>query len=265
MGDLRLTRENIDFMLRVLVPEVDLQAADPDEGKKLTTIALYHRLRGITRHLATGAAAPFAADLSRAVQARRLYLERLAAGKALHHARYGRLTQNRALFDAVAIGDLTSAAVIARLGLAAGATAPETGVEALFLRYLHELLAEGPMRGGQPSMGAKRVATLTTLREAGASPESLMAEALEARDGPAFSKALLDLVEQRRARFAADLTLPPEIVATEPHVFVLGLALVRIAQAAGTRAEREYPTIPSQVLGLTTPLMPEPDAWRSPA
>jgi hypothetical protein len=265
MADLRLTRENVDFMIRVQARDVDLGRSNDDEGKQLTTLAVLHRWRGITRHLASGAAGPFAADLARAVQARRIWLERLQAGAAAPSARYASLPQNRALFDALAIGDHESATALARLGTQMREPRPEQDIDGWLLEYLHGLLAEWPPDPAAAAGAGRTGQARAALADAGPAPEADLVLALEARDGAAFSGALCALVEQRRARFAADLTLPPEAVATERHVFVLGIALVNLARAIGVPTEPEYPTVPRQLLGLEPPPPPGHEAWRTPA
>ncbi|MBL9077657.1 MAG: immunity 49 family protein [Planctomycetes bacterium] len=265
MGDLRLTRENVDFMIRVLARDVDLGRRAEDEGKQLTTLAVLHRWRGIARHLASGATSPFTADLVRAVQARRDYLKRLQAGAAAASARYASLPQNRALFDALAIGDHVSATALARLGLQLREGQPEPDVDGCLLEYLHGLLVEWPPDPAAAAGAGRTGRATSVLAGAGPGPEADLVTALEVRDGAAFSRALSALVEQRRARFAADLTLPPEAIATERHVFVLGIALVNVARAMGMTTAVEYPTVPRQLLGLQPPPVPPPESWRRPA
>ncbi|MBL8727016.1 MAG: immunity 49 family protein [Planctomycetes bacterium] len=265
MGDLRLTRENVDFMIRVQARDLDLGTRDADEGKRLTTLSVLHRWRGIARHLASGATRPFVDDLARAVQARRTYLERLQAGTAASSQRYGALQQNRALFDAVAIGDQDGTTSLARLGTLARPPRPRQDIDEWLLEYLHGLLAEWPPDPTAAAAAGRTTAAIAALAAADPSPEHDLVEAFEARDGAALSTALLALVEQRQARFATDLTLPPELLATERHVWVLGIALVNVARTIGIATADEHPTIPGLLLGLTSPRPLAPESWRTPS
>ncbi|WP_160174601.1 immunity 49 family protein [Archangium violaceum] len=75
-----------------------------------------------------------------------------------------------------------------------------------------------------------------------------MCEALFVRDQDAFDAALEDLLIERDAEFRnAGPPLHPQRFHTERHVFIEGLALLRLAEDCGLSTQPEYRMMPGLV------------------
>ncbi len=100
--------------------------------------------------------------------------------------------------------------------------------------------------------------------EVAPSARASVCRALFTGNAEAFQDCLMGLIGEHRAWYEAGLQrgrIPEERWATEAHLFVEGLALVRLARSMGMATDEEYPLIPS--LALTSPrLAYDAEAWR---
>src|SRR5215510_10610509 len=115
MGDLKITAENLRFFVRVAVDEYRT-GKTKDIGKALTTIAVYHRALAITRYLRYHDRPGFVAASGRSIQARLAYVRQFGAEPASAAPRYSTTAHNRALYDAIVVGDAALANELATRG-----------------------------------------------------------------------------------------------------------------------------------------------------
>ncbi|HLL54430.1 MAG TPA: immunity 49 family protein [Myxococcaceae bacterium] len=162
-------------------------------------------------------------------------------------------------FDAVAAGDLEAAEIIARhsrRGWRQGKEYPEDF-------YFPEFLMQHAFLGAPV---AEREAMLQRYEQALEGSEDLrldVCQALLAGDSDAFDEALRLYLESRNdewAELVESETLAPEAAATEGHVSVEGLALVRLAERQGLRTEPDYLHVPSLGRRGRAPSF-EADSW----
>lgn len=91
--------------------------------------------------------------------------------------------------------------------------------------------------------------------EGGESVRFDVTRALVARDSGAFDVALQSLIDERCMALAKDRKagiFDPYFHQTEAHVFVEGLALIRVAQERGMGVRRWYRTIPEPTIGAVS-------------
>ncbi len=261
MVNLGLTIENLELLIRVGLDDIKSGTGDDDQGKKLTTLALYYRELGVALYLSTGDPASFAGSLAKGVQARLHYLRRHAEGKVPDSLRYNTTLQNRAFFDALAIGDLASASELVRLCDSRWYPDFEYEDDFLFADFLQRFFLVLHDGAGK-ALAEQNLARLAGVLEGQASPEHDLCAALVGEDAEGFDAAFTALLNRRRAKFKEILTLPPEVVATEKHVFVNGIGIVLLARGAGLATQEEYPTVPRPLLRLPPHARVAPEAWR---
>ena len=165
-------------------------------------------------------------------------------------------------FDALAASEPDTASELARRSATSWMREDEYEEDFLYMRFLMELALEG--------RSPQRVAEmLQRLQKAGADrePERVgVCEALFASDSTAFDLAMERLERKRREEVSLQQKNPgavPQMLSTEPYVFIEGLALVRLADRLGIQTLCQYPGIPA--IAMTTPKGPRPDAqaWRT--
>lgn len=164
-------------------------------------------------------------------------------------------------FDAVAADDLACAAELARVSRATWNPREELEDDFLYVTLLMSFVLGQP-GGGAATAAAARYRAIAAADEE-ADPRLGVCLSLLQRDAPAFDEALGRFLREKKARYrelAIQGAIPDEEAATEGSVSTEGLALVRIARAAGLAPRASYPMVPS--LALRAPRKPEaPDAW----
>jgi hypothetical protein len=261
MGDLKITSENLRFFVRVAVEQYR-SGSVTDVGKALTTIAVYHRALGIARYLQYHDRVGFAACVGRSVQARLGYLRQVQAEKSSTAPRYSTTAHNRALYDAIVVGDDASATELATRGRGRWNSDYEYEDDFLVNEFLHEYYLAGA--AGDPAAAQLQplLDRLATVTGDPAAPELLVGKALLTGDADAFEAGLGGMIAARAKRFAEETMMPPELAATEQHVFMQGLAMTRLARRRGIRTADEYPTIPEPLLTLEPSHALGDDAWQ---
>jgi hypothetical protein len=119
---------------------------------------------------------------------------------------------------------------------------------------------------GSPGEQAFLVTQIEASLEGGDSLRFDASQALLKKDAEAFEEALEALIDEHRDFHDTGLQearIPEERWAVEGCLFIEGLALVRLAQAAGIPVAGGYPLIPSLVMPLYK-LPYDPEAWRVP-
>jgi hypothetical protein len=163
--------------------------------------------------------------------------------------------------DALAAGEPDTAADIARLSATTWMKDDEYEDDFLYMRFLMELTVD--RHSARLTDGLRRLQEVAADRE----PERLgICEALLAADRTVFDTAMERLELKRREELAIQRKNPgaaPQLLETEPFVFIEGLALARLAASLGIGLLHQYPGIPA--LALTKPKGPRSDArqWRT--
>jgi hypothetical protein len=200
------------------------------------------RAHAILRLLVDADVDGFATDLVTSGFGRRSLLRRAAReGYTGYLLASGR---SNALFDALAADDLDLAREL-------HAVAPPTWRQGdeyedhFWYRRILGLVASG-------AAAADLDPALVALERAaeGAGAAIALCRALQARDADAFAEAFHARIAERRAEVAEDLPLADDHLPTAlgTKLFVEGVALLKLARAAGLPVAREYPMCPALAL-----------------
>lgn len=158
-------------------------------------------------------------------------------------------------FDAVAVADWNTAKEIASMSRRAWSQGEEYEEDFLFVELLMQ----------HASLGASRAELTTALTQyeaclAGTEDARLpVLEALFTGDAAAFDERLTDWLEDRAQRLdakAARTSVASETLATEWHLSVEGVALLRLAKREGILVQEEFPQVPAIALAD-----PDPKWW----
>lgn len=160
-------------------------------------------------------------------------------------------SRGQPLLDALAIGDWELAERIGRSMEPRWCQGLEYEEDFCFFECLPLLATRA---AGKPLAGAALQDSLDRIRRATQGidyPRLGAVEALAQASAERFEEALLALIAERRAEVARQRKsgLGDVIfLSTEAHVFIEGLALVRLARALGLRTRSQYPLIPPAAL-----------------
>jgi hypothetical protein len=164
-------------------------------------------------------------------------------------------------FDALACNDFRAAREIAERSTASFKRDLEYEEDALYFRFLFELLfLEDPTESGTTLL-----AEYARVIEEQPDPRLEMGYALLERERTRFASAIEGLIERHEAsiaELAERYGLPDERLSTEGKVFIEGLAMLRVAERLDIPTERHYPLIPSLARGDYSATF-QPDAWRT--
>lgn len=161
-------------------------------------------------------------------------------------------------FDAVAAGDLEGAAAIARTSRRSHARGQEYEEDFLFVEWVMQRFVLGADAAGLERLLARWEEAL----DGAADPRLDLARAAAAGKGRAAGLAFRAFLDdrQRTLEARADL-LEPEVADTEGSLSVEGVALARLADAAGLRIGAEFPNVPA-LARKVRPLQVPADVWR---
>jgi hypothetical protein len=196
------------------------------------------------------------------VQARLAYLRQLGSGGPPVPPRYSTTAHNRALYDAIVVGDASSATELAARGRGRWNGDYEYEDDFLFNEFLHELFLSDPSAPTPIAALQRTVDRLTEVKEDPNAPEVAVCAALTKGNAELFDAGMAGLLAARAKRFAEEPMTPPELSATEQYVFVQGLALMLLARRHGIRTPNEYPTIPAPLLALGASDPMSGDEWQ---
>ncbi|MFY0522372.1 Imm49 family immunity protein [Archangium gephyra] len=244
---------NADVDLVRLVPA--LQKGEP-VGWAFARACRDYRARGCAAFFLTGRPDSLHLDLQRSGAAHASFFARAPEAEKV-------TSRADPFFDAVACGDRAAAERIARHSPSAPKLDQEHLEDFLYVRFLMERF----FLGATEEASERLLGQLEEAAGEGApSARARVGHALFTGNAEAFRDSLLGLIGEHRAWYETGLQrgrIPEEQWATEAHLFVEGLALVRLARGMGMATDEEYPLIPS--LALTTPrLAYDAEAWRSP-
>lgn len=256
--DLELLIENRSTLLAECLERVE---AGEFGGGLYFDICFHYRSMGIAHLLLEGDARRYVDCLARSGQVRRHYLEH-ADRTAASDPEFLCTSSDRGWEAAMVAGDLEGARLIARLlseTLVPGHEYPE---DFLFRRLLHQL----PESGGEGGFMAEPAAlsSLEAVASETSPAKAAIVRGLLERDAERYIAGLTDWLERRHARFvelAATPGFSREHLATERHVFVLGLAVDRIAGARGL-PQPDLFGLPALARSTGHPASCASDSWR---
>lgn len=243
---------NSDHTVRRLVPSLTGRLAPAWAFQRLCH---HYRTRGAATFLLSAHPGHLYKDLQRSASAHAHFLEVAAPGD--------KVTSRAApFFDAVACGDQAAA-----LRIALQSTADLDRDRELPEDYWYvKLLMSRFFLDGSPGEQAFLTARFKASLEGGESARFDASQALLGKDAEAFEAALAALIDEHRDFHETglrDARIPEEKWAVDGCLFIEGLALVRLAQAAGIPVAGGYPLIPSLAMPLYR-LPYDPDAWKQP-
>ncbi|WP_373691575.1 Imm49 family immunity protein [Hyalangium versicolor] len=167
------------------------------------------------------------------------------------------------LLDALACGDQDTARAIALHNSKPLDPRREYEEDFLFMQCLVGMVTSSPVGDEERAPRARPVVLARQPQDA----RSEVVESLHYRNAEQFNTALTQLLDEEHARW---LRLQEkgrgleEDAATEMHVCVEGLALLRLAEQRGLHVLTEYLAVPSLVR-VKVPNLPGPEAWKDPA
>lgn len=195
----------------------------------------------------------------------RMQAELAKSGRAYLHFLRGSAEKAKAtgrgtsFFDAIAAGDLECAREISRHSRPTHN--PDGEYEEAFLYVF--LLMKRFFLNGSPAECRELLQRYEEALDGLADPRLEICRALLDGDARAFGAALSEHLERAQAaaleRIAAGM-MPQEQAATEAHLSVEGLALVRLAEAVGLPTDPNYATVPSLARSSAPTAFPA-DAW----
>jgi len=259
-AELEISRENLasrlDDLLELTgqVKHVEVLAATVDG------IARHYRQLGVACLLCEADTGAFFRYLCAGGLARAHVLERVRWDSVID-LQYLCATSSWPFYDAVAAGDLETAARIARASRKTWAEEDEDEAGFLRARFLMGLVA--PKLEGVPPQD-HLLEHLLRLADPEDDPWSATCDALHRRNAAGFEEAIAALTRDLADEWAQERKNPnrdPDQMLTEAFVSVEATALVRLARLAGVPTPEELPLVPS--LALVDPPAPvrPPEAW----
>lgn len=191
----------------------------------------------------------FSSNLVASGQARRAFLRRCARkGYADHYLAFSR---SGSMLDAAAGDDFALAAEVLRMSPASLRRGDEYEDDFWWQRLIGLLIAGAP---------APEVAAALSALEGAAEGEGAriaVARALVARDAKAFAEAVESLLGERSAEVEDDdATDEDPVAAADAHVFIEGIAVLKLARRLGIAIGSEYPMCPTLALLPGKPAAP---------
>lgn len=214
----------------------------PTRARTLFFLSGWHRAAGIGRLLTLADRTGFFASLTQSARCR-VELLRMAAQSAQVPARFGTLSAVGPLLDAVAAAADGLAAEIVTFSTTPFLEYEELREDHDYARLLQWLVS----RQGRLEEGAARLSSCMQTLDGDPPPRLLLCKAILDRDQRAFDRSVEDAIAERAAHFdrkARSLSVKDEAYETDRFLFVEGLALVRLAAAAGLTVQREYRFMP---------------------
>jgi len=212
-------------------------------GKLSLDISTQFRSLAIILLLTNGSSDSFHHNLIRSARSRATYLERLdrAGIGDDHHQASGRYEP---LLDAIAAGDVELARRIVALSPLEWREGHEYEDDYCYAQAFHRFVQSPPLDDEVPPLLERLEANL----EGQASARLAVCQALLTKDQAAFDESFDALLGEREAQIAADKArgqLEDAIIVAQRHVFVEGLAVLRLADQRGLETAPEYAMCPS--------------------
>lgn len=241
MLQMDLIRENALTAVEDLEAGLRQPLAPLQREELLTRLSTYRRIAAIGALLAEADVQAFRHDLRLSATARRELLA--SSPDSATPSRFRCASRVDPLFDALAANEVGLARDIAQQAPRRWVADEEFEDDFRYADFLHEHLLAGA-RAPSPREEQALAAFQQCSGNSG-SPRLAVCEALSHRDQDAFDAALEDLLVERASEFRmAGLPLHPARFHTERHVFIEGLALLRLAEDRGLTTQPEYRMMP---------------------
>ncbi|MFY2558300.1 Imm49 family immunity protein [Corallococcus terminator] len=258
---LETVRANALYLQREALESIRAQDAYEQTGRPYVEVAWFYRRVGLCELLSEARTDRFFVYLCKSAQARLSLLQRVAGGRPAQQ-QHTCASKNFSFMDALAAGQLELASRLARMTTDRHEPAHEYEEDFLLHHFLHRLTLGDPAADELRPLLARWEAVL----QGDVTCHLVLCQALLTRDTEQFHRALADAIAQRAATFKERKSDggPQDVALTEPHVYVTGLALLRLAELRGMETFREYPTLP-RLARIPLGLAPPPtDSWLKP-
>ncbi|NOK02200.1 MULTISPECIES: immunity 49 family protein [Myxococcus] len=243
MLKMNFIRENAFFAVEELEKGLKQPLTAIQRETLLTRLSTYLRIAAISTLLVEADTPAFRRCLRQSAAARRDLLVEAQARSDATPGRFACASRTEPLFDALAAGEAGLAQEIARHSPRQWSEKDEFEDDFRYADFLHELLLAGTQG---LSAGAERA--LSAFQQCSADTGSTrlaVCEALASADQDAFDVSLEELLVERAREFKdAGVPSNPERFQTERHIFVEGLALLRLAEGRQLRTHPEYRMLP---------------------
>ncbi|HVG57992.1 MAG TPA: hypothetical protein VNA24_05515, partial [Hyalangium sp.] len=263
--ELAEVRENTLFTIPRLLARISKAGAKPDAlAVDYSDIAGRYRILAICALLLDADGERFRGFLQKAAQTR-LQLLKLGLKPEREVLEIVCESMNLELFDAVAGGDLPTAAALAKSS--PGRHIPDIEYEDDFLLYRFFGLLALQLHEGKQAPLEELAERWQAVLEGGEDPYLDVSRALLARDSKKLGTAITRLIESRDERIEQwweDLSMDPATRLANSLVFVNGLALLRFAELLGLKTRSDYKFMPSMARVPSKPRILAEGSWREP-
>ncbi|MBJ6761926.1 immunity 49 family protein [Myxococcaceae bacterium JPH2] len=239
-----LTRENALAAVEELEEGLRQPLTLLQREELLTRLSSYRRIAAISALLAEGDVPAFRHELRLSATVRRELL--LSSPGSAAPSRFRCASRLDPLFDTLAAGEMGLARDIAKHSPHRWVADEEFEDDFRYADFLREHLLAGAKSS---SPGEERaLAAFQKCSGDSGSPRLTVCESLSNRDQEAFDAVLEDLLFEREAEFQnAGPPLHPQRFHTERHIFIEGLALLRLAVERGLSTQPDYRMMPGLV------------------
>jgi hypothetical protein len=216
-----------------------------EAGVAYEELATWFQALGICNLLLYASPERFYENLLRSGHTRTAFLRKCQAQRVASDYQMA-ISRWESLFDAIAAADFDGAREIVELSPDEWVRDGEYEDDFCYYLFFHTVISAGP--GSDPVTLERILERFAAAAKGVPSPRLAVCQALHARDDEGFQDAFGQLLNARAATIERDAQT---IVADEPsfvprsHVFVEGLALLRMAERAGLQVEDEYRFCPS--------------------
>lgn len=262
-GEIEIIKGNIIFELEKELSQLSSSSFNDVDGEAFFNVCLNYRKLAICGLLLEADTDYFFHQLFKSGQAYLSFLSLSRKGpvKDKYYLCTGRA---EALWDTVAANDVETAKKIASLSRNAWDNENEYEDEFCYFYFLMRLLTVDENSESQLDLILERYENALQ----GVDSYRLdMCQALLKRNGKKFHSSLERLIEKRNEEIQQErvsgLPSDPEILETEAHIFIEGIALVRLAKLRGIEVREEYKSIPCLAMASMESPFPSPESWKS--
>jgi hypothetical protein len=248
-ADIQRLADEVQFCIRnALHPECEM----PMLARFYDDMSAARRGLAVLRLLLQADVYGFACELAYSGQARRHFLARYAKAAFADHNLIA--SRSDALFDAIAGGWIDLARDIAALSPKAFRPGDEYEDDFCYAHFFHDYLL------GSPAPPMANLDRFEHALDGSSSPRLEICRAIVARDQRQFDAALTELIDLRQREVDEERVGVGDedaAVAIGTYVFVEGLALLRVAESAGLKTQREYPLCPALARAIGHAIPPQ--------
>lgn len=231
----------------------DLQNTSPD-WRSVLELCRHHRIVGIGAFLLGARCAQLFDGLYRSGRTYGHFLAVLGSDSAV-------LSRGTPFFDAIACGDTDSVSHIVERSPRQWKPDLEYEEDFLYVDFVMKHFFREEVAGECEAV----LGRFEEVLEGAHTPRFAVCQAFFSGDSELFEQGFTQLLAEDADRDAGLLqkgVVEPEVAATEVHVHIEGLAVLRLAARRGFATRREYPRVPSLARLSGGPY--SADAWRAP-